>query len=238
MNWIDLVILGTVAVLALLGLRSGILVPASGVAGVALGLLLAIQYHGELAFALTEHVEGEVVRRVAAFVGIVLGTAVVTRVAASLVRRLLSYLLLGWVDRVAGAAAGALVALVALGTAASLMAGIDIAGLQDSFRASSLASPISQVSLISNSSPWCAQIRHAAAGLTSEILAQDSDPDTSDGAPEECTDLGDVANDIWGEQISRKLSELLGHEVGQAIETVRASLSGAPPEITDLAQQR
>ena len=39
MNWIDLVIIGTVALMALSGLRSGILLPSSGVAGLILGNL-------------------------------------------------------------------------------------------------------------------------------------------------------------------------------------------------------
>ena len=66
MNLVDLIIIGTLGLLALMGLRSGILVPVSGVAGVILGVVLATQYHGQLAFALTEHVVGETVRRVAA----------------------------------------------------------------------------------------------------------------------------------------------------------------------------
>ena len=66
-------------------LRSGLLMPSSGLGGLILGTVLAIQHHGQLAFSLTEHVEGETVRRVAAFGIIVLSTTIASRVIASLI---------------------------------------------------------------------------------------------------------------------------------------------------------
>ena len=132
--------------------------PASGIAGLALGIVLAIQYPGHLAFALTDHVDEEVVRRVAAFVVIVLTTAVAMRIAASLVRKLLSYLLLRWLDHAAGAVAGAVAGLLAVGTVVYLLTGADVEQVQDLLQASSLASPISHASLITSSSPGCTEL--------------------------------------------------------------------------------
>ena len=57
MNWVDLVIIGTVALMALSGLRSGLLMRSSGLGGLVLGIVLDIQYHGQLTFALTDHIE-------------------------------------------------------------------------------------------------------------------------------------------------------------------------------------
>ena len=83
------------------------------------------------------------VRRVAAFVVIVLPTAVGMRFAASVARKLLSYLLLGWLDHVAGAAAGGVAGLLVVGTIVYLMAGADVEEVQELLQASSLALPIS-----------------------------------------------------------------------------------------------
>ena len=168
MNWVDLVIIGAVAAVALAGLKSGILLPASGLGGVVLGVILALRYHGELAAALVEHIDGNAVRQIAAFVAIILGTAVATRLLASLVKSLLSMLFLGWLDRLAGALAGAAVALVVLGTSLYLLVGADIEPLREPLGASTLAAQISQISLISSSVPWCSELSHALGGLKPE----------------------------------------------------------------------
>ena len=71
MSLVDIIIIGAVALPVAMGLRAGILMPASGIAGLALGIVLAVQYHGSLAFALTDQVDDELVRRVAASLTIV-----------------------------------------------------------------------------------------------------------------------------------------------------------------------
>lgn len=73
---------------------------------------MALQYHGELAAALVEFIDGDAVRRIVSVAVIVIGAAVATRILASLLRRLLSMLFHGRLDRVAGALAGAAGALV------------------------------------------------------------------------------------------------------------------------------
>ena len=59
MNYVDLVIVGAIALFALIGLKSGILGMASGMGGLVLGVVLALQYHGQLSFALEQHVDGD-----------------------------------------------------------------------------------------------------------------------------------------------------------------------------------
>ena len=63
MNVIDLVIIGLVAFLALIGLRSGLLRPISGIGGLIIGVILAMQHNAEVALMLADYIEGELPRR-------------------------------------------------------------------------------------------------------------------------------------------------------------------------------
>ena len=233
MNWVDLVILGTIALVALSGLRSGLLVPVAGVGGLALGVVFAVQYHGELAFALTEHVDGEVVRRVAAFAAIVLGTVIAARFAASMLKKLLSFLVLGWVDRVAGLLAGTALAIVALGTASYLLQGMEATALNDPFQRSTLAVPISSASLIRTSAPWCDDLHPIAAKdrIEAATLVQGAS-----AVGQECTTLRGIADQLLAGSISDKLGGLLGHDVGEIAELVKTSLSESAGGPTDVVQ--
>jgi len=74
-------------------------------------------------------------------------------VVAALVRRTLSYLALGWVDRLGGALAGIALGILALGTATYLLHDIDESQVKRSIQASQLARAISGASLISSPSP-------------------------------------------------------------------------------------
>ena len=107
MNVVDLVIIGVVAFLGLIGLRSGLLRPISGTGGLIIGVLLAKQHNAEVALMLADYIEGELPHRVAAFGGIVIASATVARLVAWMVKKVLNTLVLGWVDHVAGAAGGA-----------------------------------------------------------------------------------------------------------------------------------
>jgi len=51
---VDIIIVGAFALPVAMGLRASILMPASGIAGLGLGVVLAVQYHRNLAFALTD----------------------------------------------------------------------------------------------------------------------------------------------------------------------------------------
>ena len=228
MNWIDLVIIGTVGLLALLGLRSGILVPASGVGGLIVGIALALQYHSQLAAGLEEHIAGPVARAAAAFIAIVLGTTVASRLTASLVRKLLSYLVLGWLDHVAGAAAGAAIAVVLLGTVASSLTSVDIAPLSQPLRGSSLVTPISKASLLSVSDQVCAELMRAAPYVGTGTREDSPGPESVAASSDECADLKSL--------LLYKVSSLLGDDGETLGQLVKAGLAGQPQQLVDQAR--
>ena len=227
MNWIDLVIIGAVGLLALLGLRSGILAPAFGVGGLVVGIALALQYHSQLAAGLEELIDEPVARAAAAFIAIVLGTAVASRLAASLVRKLLAYLVLGWLDHVAGAAAGAAIAVVLLGTLASGLTSVDIAPLNQPLRDSSLVTPISRASLLSASDQVCAELMRTAPYVVADTEEDSFGPESVAASSEECADLRSLVLD--------KVSGLLGDDGETLGQLLKAGLADQPQDTVDQA---
>ena len=233
MNLVDLIIIGTVGLLALLGLRSGLLLPASGIGGLVLGLALAVQYHGQLAFALSDQVEDETIRRVAASAVLVLGGLLATRIAASFAKKLLSSFKLGWIDPTAGALAGAGMAVVGAGTIIFVLMGTDIVEVHEALNTSAFAAPMSQASLLSTRSPWCSQMRLSGATVVPKgVGAQRS------SGQQECTELRTLARELLGGPITDKLSSFLGHDVETLGEIVKTNLTGSPDDLKRLAQER
>ena len=114
MNAVDMIIIGVVVVLGLIGLRSGLLKPVSGIGGLIIGIILAVQFSTEFATMLTQSIEGELPSTVAAFGGIVIATTLVARMASWMVKKILKTLMLGWVDRIAGALGGVALGVLTL----------------------------------------------------------------------------------------------------------------------------
>ncbi|HBJ32199.1 MAG TPA: hypothetical protein DDY93_12635 [Dehalococcoidia bacterium] len=153
MNVVDLVIIGVVAFLALIGLRSGLLRPISGIGGLIIGVILAMQHNSEVALMLADYIEGELPRRVAAFGGIVIASATVARLIAWMVKKVLNTPVLGWVGHVAGAAGGAALRLVLAGTGIFLLTGADLDPTRDALAASKLAPEMSRATILTADQP-------------------------------------------------------------------------------------
>ncbi len=237
MNWVDLAIIGVVGLVALSGLRSGLLAPVSGIGGLVLGIVLAVHYHPDAALLLAEYVEGEMVRKIAGFIIVVVATVAASRIIASLVQKLLSLLMLGWIDRLAGGVAGLAIGVVMVGTIVYLLGGADNADIQDRLAESSLAASISEASLFSGSSPWCSQIEQVAAKALPEDAAKQVLTHIKDEATSECTSIASLAGELFGDTVSAKLSDMIGQDVGTLAEVVGASLSGKTQELANLAAE-
>ena len=217
MNAVDVAIVGTAALLMILGLRTGILRPASGIGGLVLGVLMAAHYSAEADAILEAYLEGETLRRVVAFVAVVLAVTIATRIAAALVKSLLSALVLGWVDHLAGGVAGVALGLVLTGTVVYLLTGADLEPTRDALAASKLTPQVSRLSLVAAEKPWCASLGPAEG---------------RDG----CTDLGDLTNQLVGRHIPDKVKGLFGQDLGSVAEAVGGALDISPEDIADLAR--
>ena len=212
MNAADLIIIAVVGLLSALGLKLGFLKPASGIGGLILGVILAVQHSGQVAALLVDYIEAETLRRIAAFGSILVATAVTTRMTAALTKKVLSALVLGWVDHLAGAMAGAFVGIVVAGTAVYILIGADLDPTRDALATSKLAPEISRTSLLSANMPWCSY-RAGGAGA------------------ESCADLKGLANKLLGPQIFGKMEELLGIEPERRAEATGGSRAGSPEDL-------
>ena len=213
MNAIDLPIVATVVLLALFGLKTGLLRPISGIGGMIVAVFIAVQSSGDLAAALEQSIEGDTVRRITAFVAIVIISVIVSRIAAFLIKRVLKMLALGWLDHVAGAVAGAALGIVVAGTSIYLLTGANIESTQDALAASRLAPEVARATLVSSSKPWCWQV-------------EDTGPS--------CTDIMGLFDEYLGRHISDTVGNFLGDDGGAIVNVVQNRLKESPQDLVSL----
>ncbi len=105
MNWLDIVILVVVAIATFLGLRIGIIKAVLSLAGLIVGIILAGLYYVPLSEQLPFIPQADVAK-VVAFAIILIGVMVIVSVLAKLLKWAASAVMLGWVNRLGGAAFG------------------------------------------------------------------------------------------------------------------------------------
>jgi len=140
MGWLDIVLIIAVSVPVLLGFRRGLVKTVAPVAGTVVAVLLALRFYGPLAEQLSAWLDSPTQCKVAAFAIIFILVIVAALLLASLIRRFLSLVLLGWVDNLGGAVLG--LAIGALIPAALLTLAVRFypSGAEDAVRDSSVAS--------------------------------------------------------------------------------------------------
>jgi membrane protein required for colicin V production len=222
MNAADLAILGAIGLVGLIGLKTGLLKPASGIGGIVLGIIAAIHFSGDVAVLMEEYIDGAGLRRVVAFVGIVVVVTVGVRVMTALVKKLLSVLLLGWVDHLAGAVGGTALGVLLAGTSVYLLTGADLSPTRDALAESKLAPGISRASLVKSARPWCSSF---------------ADPAEAEAAS--CTDVKGLFTRLWGDQVSTKVTDMLAQQdLGGLSDTVQQVLTGSPNDIANLVSSK
>ena len=105
MNWLDIVILVVAAITTFLGLRIGIIKAALSLAGLIVSIILAGRYSVPLSEQLPFIPQADVAK-VVAFAIILIGLMVIASVLAKLLKWAASAVMLGWVNRLGGAAFG------------------------------------------------------------------------------------------------------------------------------------
>ncbi len=105
MNWLDIVIIVTLAISTFLGLRTGIIKAVLSLAGLIVGVILA----GHLYVPLSEQlsfIQQADVAKVVAFAIILIGVMVIAIVLARLLKWAASVIMLNWVNHLGGAVFG------------------------------------------------------------------------------------------------------------------------------------
>ena len=105
MSWLDIVILVIIVIPTLIGLKFGIIKAVFSLAGVIVGVVLAGRYYDLLASHLT-FISQPSLAKIIAFAIILIGVMIIAAVLASLVKWVISAMMLGWVNRLGGAVFG------------------------------------------------------------------------------------------------------------------------------------
>lgn len=119
MNWLDIVILVLIAIPTVIGLKMGIIKAVLSIIGVIIGVVLAGKFYVSLGESLPISDEG--VAKIVAFAIILIGVMIITAIAASLLKKIVSAILLGWVNRLGGAIFGFLLGAIFCGAILSVL---------------------------------------------------------------------------------------------------------------------
>lgn len=122
MNWLDVAILAVLGGAVFFGLKTGLIKSVLSLAGLIAGTLLAVRFHVALAERLT-FISEEVFAKVLAFAIIVVGALIVARLAAWLLEKVASALMVGWLNRLGGAAFGLVSGAILLSGALGIWVG-------------------------------------------------------------------------------------------------------------------
>lgn len=125
MNWLDLALIGSLSIGALLGAWIGVIRGAFALGGVCLAITLVANFRGDAAALIADYVPNETLTAAVGYAATIGVAAAATVIVASIVRTAVYRLFLGWVDRLGGMAAGLGAATLAL---AVVMVGISSLG--------------------------------------------------------------------------------------------------------------
>ena len=122
MNWIDIIALIAILLVAYQGYKMGLIRAAFMIIGVFLAMLLAAQISGPVSGWLTDSVKSDAVATVIAYA--IVGGAIFagSLILGNLLSKMLKTLLLGWVDKLGGLAAGAVAGFLIGGAFVAVLA--------------------------------------------------------------------------------------------------------------------
>lgn len=114
MNWLDIVIIVVIAISAFGGQKNGLIKAVLSLAGLIVGVVLAGRYYTPISEQLT-FIPQDNIARIVAFAIILIGVMVIAGVLANLLKRAVSAVMLGWVNRIGGAIFGLVLGAVFCG---------------------------------------------------------------------------------------------------------------------------
>ena len=136
MSWLDIVILVILAISVFSGLKVGIIKVLFTVAGIIVGVILAGRFSDSFAGVLT-FIDNPGWAKTAAFAIIMIAVLIISGVLAAILSKLISAVLLGWVNHLGGAILGLVVG--AFFCAAILTMWVKYLGIGDALSNSALA---------------------------------------------------------------------------------------------------
>jgi membrane protein required for colicin V production len=136
MSWLDIVILIIIVVPTLIGLKIGIIKAFLTAVGVVVGVILAGRFYGQFAGILT-FISQPGWAKIAAFAIILIGVMVIFSIAAFLIKKIVSAMLLGWANHLCGAVLGFVLGAIFCGAVLTIW--VKFIGIGDTISGSALA---------------------------------------------------------------------------------------------------
>jgi membrane protein required for colicin V production len=138
MNWLDIVIIVTMGIAALMGYRTGVIKGFLSIIGMIVGVVLAGQFGETVGDKMTfiSNPDGATIAGYAVVFGAVFLAALI---AASILRKILDFILLGWVDNLGGAALGIGASAIVWTGAIAAVGSFPVGFLNDAVEESSIA---------------------------------------------------------------------------------------------------
>jgi membrane protein required for colicin V production len=139
-HWLDISILGLAVVAAVAGWRTGLVATVTSTIGLAGAILLASHFYGDVAPYVEKVLGRENDANLLAFLLVIVVVLMVTAIASYMLRKQLSNLALGWVDKVGGLILGTLISLALLSAVLSMVDAFPVAGLDETVAESRIGS--------------------------------------------------------------------------------------------------
>ncbi len=115
MNWVDIIVTIVALVGIFVGWRIGLLGAIFATAGLYVGMVLAGQLTGDIAEALTDSISSDAIATALAYAIVVGGSLAAALVARSVVKKMLNFVFLDWIDSVGSLALGLIAGVLAAG---------------------------------------------------------------------------------------------------------------------------
>ena len=129
MNWLDIIILTVAGVAAFIGARAGLVRALSSVVGMALAILLASNFFREASAVFDVLLNSENASNILGFLLIFVVVLVISAIIGSNLRRVVNFMMLGWIDRGGGLVLGVILAFALISPVLSMVDSFPILGL-------------------------------------------------------------------------------------------------------------
>ncbi len=139
MNWLDMVIIVSLVVPVLIGLKIGLIRIVLPLIGVILGIYLAGSFYGPLSSTLFSWLDSPNQARIAAFVLILVFTVGAIALLSWLINRTLQLIFLGWVDKLGGAVFGLALGALLPSVLLAAITKFELSGIEGTVQNSSVA---------------------------------------------------------------------------------------------------
>lgn len=140
MNWLDVLILIFMIIMIITGLRRGLIKTIIPMIGIILAVVLAGQFYDSVGSWLSHWLKSESQANIVGFAIIFILVMIVALVVASLLNKLFSMILLGWIDKLGGAFLGFIIGALICGAILTIITKYHFPGIEGSIHDSTLAS--------------------------------------------------------------------------------------------------